>query len=313
MVWFPSGPLGGSENQFENIKHLVPDHINLMLNNFDFKRNMVNIHWQHQYFDQPSVQNLKDKRIIDMLDHIVFVSYHQKDLFERYLGVPKEKSVVIKNAIWPFDKITKPKGKINLIYTSTPFRGLNVLVVALTYLLKRRPDLADIVHLNVFSSMNLYGKAYSHLDSQYEALYKFCDDHPNITYRGVVSQKDLRKYLEKSHLFTYPCCWEETSCISAIEAMAAGCLPVVSSIGALPETCSHYGIYYSPVATDMYNNENMNLHCEQYSEILEKTISEYRNGSYNDLIYDMYYTVNKYYSWGNRFGEWKEFFKYFPK
>jgi UDP-glucose:(glucosyl)LPS alpha-1,2-glucosyltransferase len=312
-MYFPDRPLGGSETQFENVEHLIPDNVNLMLNKFQIDATKYNVHWQHQYHDQPSVQFLRDRNLQNQISAIVFVSYHQKDLFERFLNVAKEKSIVIRNAVWPIEPHEKPKNKVNLIYSSTPFRGLNVLVVALNMLLKRRPDLRKYVHLNVFSNMKLYGSAYENLNSEYEGLYEFCRQHPNITYHGVVPQKDLREHLKQSHIFSYCCTWEESSCIAAIEAMSAGCLPVISNIGALPETCSHYGIYYSPVSTDIYNKGNALLHSEQYSYLLEQTICDYLNEPPIELLSDMVYTTNKYYSWEKRHQEWTDFFNMFRK
>jgi UDP-glucose:(glucosyl)LPS alpha-1,2-glucosyltransferase len=307
MMWFPDKPMGGSETMYGNIQHLIPENVNLMLNNFNFSVEKANIHWQHQYHDQPSVLPIRDKNIQNRLDATVFVSYHQKHLYEQYHDFPKEKSVVIKNAIWPFEKVEKPKGKINLIYTSTPFRGLNILLAAFALILHRRPDLRELVNLDVFSSMDLYG----YPDEQYSPMYEFAKQHPNINYHGVIRQEDLRPYLLNSHIFAYPCIFEETSCISAIEAMAAGAIPVVSDIGALPETCGDFGIYYSPVSTDMYNNHRHNDHVAQYAYLLEYMICEYLNNPPHDMIDRMTSHYNYFYNWEYRIQEWKGLFDRF--
>ncbi len=306
-MWFPNKPLGGSETMYGNVQHLIPDNVNLMLNHFDIDATKYNIHWQHQYHDQPSVQFIRDKNLQNKLDATVFVSYHQKHLFEQYHNFPKEKGIVIRNAIWPFEKVEKPKNKINLIYTSTPFRGLNILLGAVALIIERRKDLRDIVTLDVFSSMKLYG----YPDEQYASMYEFAKNHPNINYHGVVRQEELRPYLLNSHIFAYPCIFEETSCISVIEGMAAGAIPVVSDIGALPETCGDFGIYYSPVSTDMYNSYRHSDHVHQYAYLLEYMIDEYLNNPPIDMIDRMVSHYNYFYNWDYRFEEWKQLFSRF--
>lgn len=305
---FPEIPMGGSELQYFNVEHLIPQNVNLMLNHFQSEFGKVNIHWQHQYFDQPSVQAIKDQRVLKNLDAIVFVSYHQKDLFERFLNVPKERSIVIRNAIWPFEKKSKPKDKMNLIYTSTPFRGLDILVHSYRLLLERKPSWKEFIHLDIFSSMKLYGASHANLEVDYLNLYEECTNTPNVTYHGITTNKGLRPYLENAHILAYPNTWEETSAVSVIEAMAAGCLPVISNIGALPETCSHYAYYYSPISTDMYNKHKRLEHIEQYACELEYCVESYMNAPPVDLLDDMVYTTNKYYSWERRHQEWENFF-----
>lgn len=306
-MWFPDKPLGGSETMYGNVQHLIPNNVNLMLNNFSCELGKYNIHWQHQYHDQPSVLPIRDKNVQDKLNAIVFVSHHQKHLFEQYHGIPKEKSIVIKNAIWPFEKVEKPKDKINLIYTSTPFRGLNILLGSFALVLQRRPELRNVTFLDIFSSMKLYG----YPDEKYTAMYEFANNHPNINYHGVVRQEDLRPYLQKSHIFAYPCIWEETSCCAAIEAMAAGAIPVVSNIGALPETCGDFGVYYSPVSTDMYNSYRHVEHVEQYAGLLENVIYQYLNNPPLEDIDRMSSHYNYYYNWDYRLEEWKSLFNKF--
>jgi glycosyltransferase involved in cell wall biosynthesis len=66
---------------------------------------------------------------------------------------------------------------------------------------------------------------------------------PGVTALGSLSQPDLAKLLEASMVLALPSYntphdvpFHETSCISAMEAQAAGCAVVASNWGALPET-----------------------------------------------------------------------------
>lgn len=300
---------GGSEYQYSNVGGIVPPHINLMLNNFNLDDSKINIHWQHQYFDQPSVQPLRD--YIHKVNCVVFVSHHQKQLFDRFFGLPYEKSIVIRNGYDPFPHIQKSNNTINLLYASTPFRGLDILLAAFSMLLDRNKELRNVAFLDICSSMNIYGGQYMELEPKYEHLYDFARTHPNINYSGAVDRDTLRMKMLQSNFLSYSNTWEETSCCTAIEAMGAGAIPIVSNIGALPETCSIYGKYYSPMSTDLYNPDNKKNHVLQYSYVLEKEIYNYLNEIPNDHINRMINHVEYGHSWKNILEDWKELFDMF--
>ena len=60
----------------------------------------------------------------------------------------------MKNAIDPIPYAEKPKDRINLIYHTTPHRGLNIAVAAMKELAKLH---GDKIHLDVYSSFEAYG------------------------------------------------------------------------------------------------------------------------------------------------------------
>lgn len=302
----PDKPMGGSELMDFIVRPHVPKHINLMLNGFEFKDG-YNIHWQHQLHDQPSVQLLKNKTVLDNINCIVFVSYYQKQQFEFFLNVPYEKSVVIRNGIYPHGPIKKKNDVIRLVYASTPFRGLDILLLAYDMMMKRSPDLP--VHLDVFSDMKLYGDGYS--NAGYEHLYDYANNLPNVSYHGVVPNSQLREHFKDMNILAYPNTWEETSCHVAIEAMNAGVIPLVTSIGALPETCSVYGAYYSPMSTDMYRPDNKEKHALQFSYVMENEVRKYLNEVPESRINMMRNHIEHGYSWEKILVEWKELFEVF--
>ena len=105
-------------------------------------------------------------------------------------------------------------------------------------------------------------------DKKYEKIYQRCKDMKNVNYLGYQKHEEIIKLLQQTHIFAYPSCWIETSCISAIEAMAAGCQVVTSNLGALYETCAPFGTLVG-FDRNFYNLE------KKYSKALLKSIKNY--------------------------------------
>jgi glycosyltransferase involved in cell wall biosynthesis len=105
------------------------------------------------------------------------------------------------------------------------------LVLAWPVIIQAVPE----AQLHICSSMKVYdpeGKS----DLQYTALYEKANSLPGIKYHGSVGQAELRSIAQQCRVLAYPCIFPETSCIAAMEAMAAGCVVVGTTLGALPET-----------------------------------------------------------------------------
>ena len=104
------------------------------------------------------------------------------------------------------------------------------------------------------------------------------------------------------HIFSYPSVWPETSCIAAIEAMAAGCEIVSTNLGALYETCSPFGALVN------FDSNFDNLE-KKYSKVLLNSIKNYWSKNTQEKLELQRKTINKTYSWDVRSYEWINFFK----
>jgi len=294
---------GGSENQLRLLLKYLPDesfkNINLILNNANhdlIEKDKINILWMHHFVNQKEAQNLSSKDFVQELDYIVFNSNWNSENHIYQFKIPKNKSVVVKNAIEKIDVEEKPKDKINLIYHTTPWRGLALLLKVFKNLNLKN------VELNVCSSTIIYGKKFdSVLGKTYESIFNECKNTKNVNYFGFLDNKKIIQMLKKMHIFSYPSIWPETSCIAAIESMAAGCEVVTTNLGALSETCSSFGTFVN------FDRNFDNLE-KKYSEVLLNSIKNFWSDKNQDKLKLQSKSINATYSWNARSVEWKNFF-----
>ncbi|TAL06758.1 MAG: glycosyltransferase [Chloroflexota bacterium] len=195
--------------------------------------------WTQHDTDQPAMAPFADPDVRAAWDKVVLVSEWQRQAYGRSFGLALEKGVVLANAVAPAfarifaegeDVLAAKSGPPVLAYTSTPFRGLDVLLQAFPLIRRRRPEARLLVH----SSLGVYQVARS--DDAYLGLYERAAAMPGVDYAGSVPQPALAAALRRTLCFAYPSTFPETFCISALEAMAAGCLAVLGDLGALSET-----------------------------------------------------------------------------
>ena len=294
---------GGSENQLRLLLKNLPDEsfkdINLILNsaNHDLiEKDKINVLWMHHFVNQKEAENLNKKDFVDKLDWIVFNSNWNFEKYVYQFKVPEGKSIVIRNAIEKIDFQEKPKDKISLIYQTTPWRGL-------VHLLNVFKNLnLENVELNICSSTIIYGKKFDDiLGKTYKNLFNECKNTKNVNYFGYLENKKIIELLKKMHIFSHPSIWPETSCISAIESMAAGCEVVTTNLGALYETCSPFGTFVN------FDRDFSNLE-KRYSKVLLNSIKNYWTEANQNRLKLQRETINSTYSWDARSLEWKNFF-----
>lgn len=307
----PPGAMGGTELMMLGLKERLPKEF---LDNFQIicsrprslDPHKIRILWCHDHHEDPEVQHLKTEEGRNRYDWFVFVSNWQMHMYNSYLGVPFERSVVIPNSIIPLDFDPKKfifkedKPRINFIYTPTPHRGLELLYPVFDKLVQDYKDTYDL-HLNVFSSFKLYGC--EERDKTYLPLFDKLKSHPNITYHGTVKNSVIRDYLMKSHIFAYPSIWPETSCLCLIEAMSAGLICVHPNYGALIETSKSYTYQYQW-------QENHNNHASKFYFVLRNILDIMKK--LNELhvlgeIQSMTELTNRYHDWNVNINNWFNF------
>ena len=255
--------------------------------------------WIHDLATDPEVQHLKEKENWEKFERIVFVSHWQQYQFKTHLGFPYDKGVVIQNAIRPIPEHVKPKedGKINVCYFSTPHRGLELLLNAWEFMTKTLKEGLN-AELNLYSSFKLYDRG--HLDEQFRHIYKRAEEMDGVNYYGTVSNDEIREMLKTQHVMAYPSIYEETRCLTLIEACSAGLLCVVPNLGAIPETGANFPWMYG-------YEENHEKHAQVHGHILGRAIEHYWDDDVQNLLKIQRSYFDMFYNWSLRSGQWQQF------
>jgi len=217
------------------------------------------IFWTGDGAEQYLTFGLGDKRVQRQIDFLLVASnWHAQHLCEES-GFPAGRTVSVGCGVhleW-FNGEEQRNRKI-LIYTSTPYRGLELVPKLYLELKKRHPDL----ELRVFSGLSVYdtdSKFTGPRKVQFDELLPIIKSLPDCHYFGNILQQDLARELMRSGLYFYPNTWRETACICCIEAKAAGCPIVTTNYGALSETVGQGGIVIdSQPGTDEYDRQFLN-------------------------------------------------------
>lgn len=253
----------------------------------DLDESKIRVYWIHDLPEDPELEHLSKKSSRDRFHHFVFCGQWQYYRFQHMLQMPYDQTCsVIDNAIVPFER--KPKnfddGKIRLIYTSTPQRGLDILVPVVAKLAEKYPN----IHLDVFSSFKIYG--WEGADNPYEKLFDEVRNHPNMTYHGFQPNEVVREYQQNAHIFSYPSTWVECNSISLIEAMSAGLLCVHPNFGGLIDTSGSLTFQYQGSLNKQEHAQMFYQHLEQAIKAVPSTdVQNYLDfiKTYADIRYNM--------------------------
>ena len=243
-----STPMGGTELIYDRVMERIDDKLKeefiiipQRVREEHLKDDRKKILWLHDLPEDPESQHLGNEENRKQFSKFVFPSNWALWDFHQKLGVPYEDSIVIQNAIEPFEPHDKPKSdNKKIVYFSTPHRGLNILESVIRLMEETRNDF----EVDVYSSFKLYGRDQQDDIPEYRELYDRLGELKTVNYYGSVTNDVIRESLKGTHILAYPSTYRETSCLVAIEALAAGCLAVVPNYAALPETCKDFTKMY---------------------------------------------------------------------
>lgn len=238
-------------------------------------------------FIKTALNNNKIKKIL------VVSEFHKKSLIKD-LGIPDEYFFIVNNAIDPINfNIDKNKSKntINIIHASSFNRGTMELVAGIKFI-------EEDIRVDIYNDFNPDYVAnlldLSHSDKL--LIFDLLKDE-RIFFHGKTPRRTVLDAFSNSSIYAYPCSFlfEETFCLSQVESMSAGCIPVYSNMGSLSEVSMGYGRSYNI-------SDNLEINSKNFAKELDYAIKRVKDNSF-DLL-DQSKTINKRFGWENAKTQW---------
>lgn len=213
--------------------------VSRFLSNLVYYDNILNVYlWVHDVLPQVEKNSpLFQTHPLKFRGLITLSNWHA-DYVTKRVGVPRSLVQVSRNAIYTerFTQEKVEKQPFRFIYMSDAFRGLGYLLNMLPTIKERYAQ----TELHIFTRLE-------HLTDEWKAKI---GELPYVHLHPRLKQSEISVELLKSDVWLYPTDFEETYCISALEAMAAGCLVATTRLAGLITTVADRGITVDPPISD---------------------------------------------------------------
>lgn len=205
----------------------------------------------------------------------------------KHLTVPFYYGIDIDN----FDSTNcREKQLYKFIYSSFPHRGLLSLLKMWPRIINRYPSASLYIHSDVENKW-VNENAHEHMKIVKEVLYEMLKDKKNnIYYMGWTSKSILAESWKTADIWFYPCNFNETFCLTALEAAISKTVIVTTDWAALQNTVADRGIM---ISGNPYEKEWQDKALEQVFNVLQD-----RNK--RQYFVDKNYNWAKNMSWENR-------------
>ena len=196
--------------------------------------------WVHDIHCGPSDPAMHT-RLLKFDRYLCLSNWHKEYFLNQYKFLHPSTVLVTRNGIDParFAGEMPPK-KNRLVFSSSANRGLDMFLDLFTKIKVCVPDVEGDVCYG-FETWERTARAYSSQAelTEIDNYKKRLASTPGVTFHGRVNQDVLARMMMEAKVLAYPTAFTETYCVSALEAQAAGCVPVTTGLAALNETVKH--------------------------------------------------------------------------
>lgn len=277
---------------------------------------LVKIIWMHDTFCEGDehIEDMLNTGIVDYLftlsdfhtSYVLNCEHGQKRNFE----VLKHKVFMTRNGCAKYgnDEIDlSAKDNNHFVYNASVTKGLNPLLQDIWPEVKRNiPD----AHLTVIGGFYRFREG-AEPDQQEKDLKRYIETYPDdldVTFTGVISQKEISEILRNATFMLYPTEFPETFGISALESLLYKTPLITSQFGALEETAINLACYkqnYANRPNGLFPNIDKDKQAESFIEL---TLKAYRDNYLLQQKQNYCDVINDIYSWHTIALQWKQFF-----
>lgn len=241
---------------------------------------------------------------------IVFVSKWQQRT-NQTLCQPHWQQALIRNGVNPaLNDLFQPDEPLLplksqppvIIYAGATPRGAIYLPAILRGLYQQRTDWL----VEIYSACTPTG------DATQDQLFQ---DHirsiPNLCHLGTVGQRTLAERMKRASILLSPNPWPETSCITLMEALAAGMQVITTNRAALPETAAGLAQHIALPDADHPTRFDYEMPIEAFIDALDAALTHCQTNSRDreESIRQQRLTTLKAYQWQSRVAEWETLLK----
>lgn len=184
-----------------------------------------------------------------------------------------------------------------VVYCSSYDRGLEHLLDIWDDVIKEVPEAT----LHIYYGWQLFDKF--NLNNPERMFWKSNIlskmNKPSIKHYGRIPQSQIIQHMENYGIWAYPCHFYEISCISAMKAQIAGCIPVTTNYAALESTVQ-YGV---KVDGDIYDPKILEKYKQELISLLKDDLRQEK------IRKEMMLWAKDYFSWKKVAETWHNLFK----
>lgn len=254
--------------------------VSRFVNNLVYYDNIFNVYlWVHDVLPHMSNNALVFQTHLKKFRGFIVLSKWQKDYVISHIGVPESMMILSRNAIYSdrfLDYNLDKKIPYRFIYSSDAFRGLNHLIDMIPFVKEKYPETTLVI--------------YTRLEHVEETTMEKIKSMDYVSINSRVSQDVIKEEYLKSDIWLYPTDFAETYCITALEAMASGCLVACTKYAGLADTVGDRGIMCEhPISEDKNKTELLRklFFVMDRPDIKKRYVDKAREWAMNQTYYNL--------------------------